>query len=37
MGKRAREFAAKFFSPGAYRQGYGQLIKEAEKILVQNG
>lgn len=37
MGKRARAFAEKFFSPAAYQQGYGRLIKEAEKILVQSG
>lgn len=36
MGKQARAFAENFFSPSAYQQGYRQLIKEAEKVLVQS-
>lgn len=35
MGKRARAFAEKFFSPGAYHQAYRQLFEKAELILQQ--
>ncbi|MEW6171997.1 MAG: glycosyltransferase [Bacillota bacterium] len=33
MGKRAKVFAEKFFSPGAYQQAYRQLFEKAELIL----
>ncbi|HIE13427.1 MAG TPA: glycosyltransferase family 1 protein, partial [Desulfotomaculum sp.] len=32
MGKRARAFAAEFFSPGAYQQAYRQLFAKAAEI-----
>lgn len=33
MGKRAREFAQRFFSPKAYQQSYARLFQMAESIL----